>query len=81
MDQIVFSCNYFVQGCQEEFLIHSLQNLLFHQLKCKRDKAKPATTHSGISTIFYHSREVRKETTGHTKTSKSEGGRVIYNFY
>ena len=28
--QIIFSCKFFAQGSQEEFSIHSLQKLLFH---------------------------------------------------
>ena len=29
LDQIVFSCKFFAQGCSEEFSINSLENLLF----------------------------------------------------
>ena len=43
LDQIVFSCKFFAQGCNEEFSIDSLQNLLFHQRNCKRNSTNFTT--------------------------------------
>ena len=57
MDQIVFSCKFFSQGCNEEFSIHTLQNLLFHQQKCKSNPTK--TNFTGIKRLR-HANQIMK---------------------
>ena len=37
ISQIVFSCIFSDRGCDEEFTIDTLQNLLFHEQKCKKN--------------------------------------------
>ena len=40
ISQIVFSCMFHDRGCEEEYTLDNIPNLLFHEQKCKKNQTK-----------------------------------------